>query len=305
MTRNFSRFRQAIAAALIGLFAVPLLVAQHDTIKVLVWDERQPKQAQAYDNFLGNEVAGYLKKQKGLEVRSVGLDDPNQGITDKSLDETDVLIWWGHVRQDEVAPEVTRAVVDRIKAGKLAFIVLHSAHWSSPFIEAMAERTRTDARRRYPDPKTKFEFIPMPGRMAPTYDSLVTPAFYAFKGGGGVRQVRVDLPNCVFLGVRADGKPSKVTTLRPDHPIAKGIPATFELPVTEMYDEPFHVPDPDILIFREDWGGGENWFRSGMLWTVGEGTVFYFRPGHETFPVFKEKYPLQIVENAVRWLAPK
>ena len=176
-------FRQAIAATLIGLFAVPLLAAQHDTIKVLVWDERQPKQAQAYDNFLGNEVAAYLKKQEGLEVRSVGLDDPDQGISAKGLDETDVLIWWGHVRQDEVTQEVTSNVVERIKAGNLAFIALHSAHWSSPFIEAMAERTRSDARRRYPDPKTKFEFIPMPGRMAPTYDSLVTPAFYAFKGG--------------------------------------------------------------------------------------------------------------------------
>ena len=118
MTRNFSRFRQAIAAALIGLFAVPLLAAQHDTIRVLVWDERQPKQAQAYDNFLGNEVAAYLKKQEGLEVCSVGLDDPDQGISAKGLDQTDVLIWWGHVRQDEVTQEVISNVVQRIKAGK-------------------------------------------------------------------------------------------------------------------------------------------------------------------------------------------
>ena len=169
-------------------------------------------------------------------------------------------------------------------------------------MQAMYDRTRADAERRFADKHTKFEYIEPPGRMAPTYDSLVTPAFYAFKGGGGVKQVRVDLPNCVFPGVRADGKPSKVTTMAPDHPIAEGIPAVFTIPETEMYGEPFHIPEPDVLIFREDFQEG-GWFRAGMLWNVGKGKVFYFRPGHEIFPVFKEKYPLRIVENAVRWLA--
>ena len=171
-------------------------------------------------------------------------------------------------------------------------------------MEAMAARTRTDARRRYPDLETKFEFVAVPGRSDPTYDSLVTPAYYAFWSGIGVRQVRVDLPNCGYPAIRIDGKPSKVTTLQPGHPIAKGVPATFEIPETEMYDEPFHVPDPDAVIFRENWEAG-GWFRSGMLWTVGEGKVFYFRPGHELYTVFKQKYPLKIVENAVRWVAAK
>ncbi len=302
MTTKLSHFFHGIAAVLIGLCAASHLGAQHGPVRVLVWDEQQPEQAQAYDNFLGNEIAAYLKKQAGLEVRTARLDDANQGITDKSLDETDVLIWWGHRRHGELAAEISRNIVERIKAGKLSLIALHAAHWSSPFMEAMAARTRADARRRYPDPETKFEFVAVPGRMPPTYDSLVTPAYYAFRRGRGVRQVRVDLPNCVFPGVRADGKPSKVTTLQPGHPIAKGLPATFEIPETEMYDEPFHVPDPDVVIFQEKWRTG-GWFRGGMVWTVGEGKVFYFRPGHETYPVFKQKYPLKIVENAVRWLA--
>ena len=71
--------------------------------------------------------------------------------------------------------------------------------------------------------------------------------------------------------------------LRPDHPIAAGIPAEFELPQTEMYDEPFHVPEPDEVILEERWASGE-WFRSGAVWKLGRGKVFYFRPGHETFP---------------------
>jgi trehalose utilization protein len=68
-----------------------------------------------------------------------------------------------------------------------------------------------------------------------------------------------------------------------------------------MYDEPFHVPEPDEVILEERWAPGE-WFRGGMVWKIGQGRVFYFRPGHETFPVFRQPVPLQILANAARWL---
>jgi trehalose utilization protein len=69
-----------------------------------------------------------------------------------------------------------------------------------------------------------------------------------------------------------------------------------------MYDEPFHVPPPDAVVFEEHWDKGEH-FRSGCVWQVGKGRVFYFRPGHEVFPVYKQAEPLRVIENAVRWLA--
>ncbi|MDE0261795.1 MAG: ThuA domain-containing protein, partial [Bryobacterales bacterium] len=235
----------------------------------------------------------------GVTVVSVGQDDPGHGLG--TLDEQDVLVWWGHVRQGEVPDEIGQRVVERVRSGKLALIALHSAHWSVPFMEAMYSRTRDDAKRRFPNPDTKFEFVPPPGRMPPAYDSLVTPAYYAFVRRGKVSQVRVDLPNCVFPGVDAHGKPSMVTVTMPEHPIMAGLPRQFEVPQSEMYDEPFHVPEPDQLLFREDWRSG-GWFRGGMLWNLGEGKVFYFRPGHETFPVFKDPNVSRILENAVRWL---
>ena len=68
-----------------------------------------------------------------------------------------------------------------------------------------------------------------------------------------------------------------------------------------MYDEPFGVPAPDLVIFEESWKDGEH-FRSGALWNIGKGKVFYFRPGHETYPVFRQEFPLKIVENATVWL---
>ncbi len=291
--------RAAVVVSMVFLTSVSLWSGD---IRVTVWDERQPEQTAVYKNFLGNEIAAYLRDKPGFRVRSVGPDDPDQGLSSAILADTDVLIWWGHRRHSEISVSTARRIVGRVKAGTLAYIPLHSAHWAEPFMQAMYDRARADSKLRFADEVTDFEYIEPPGRMAPTYDSIVTPAYYAFKGRGGITKVRVDLPNCVFPGVRSDGKPSKITTLAPHHPIAVGIPSTFTISKTEMYDEPFHVPNPDVVIFREDFKQG-GWFRSGMLWNVGKGKVFYFRPGHETFPVFKEKYPLMIIENAVSWLA--
>ena len=61
-------------------------------IGVLVWDERQPRQQQAYDNFLGNAIAEHLRAQGGLAVQSAGLDDPDQGLSDAALDASQVLV---------------------------------------------------------------------------------------------------------------------------------------------------------------------------------------------------------------------
>lgn len=78
------------------------------TTRVVVWDERQPQQSQAYDDFLGNAIAGHLRTQPGLSVESVALDDPDQGPSEAVLGGCDVLIWWGHVRV--CADDHTRSV---------------------------------------------------------------------------------------------------------------------------------------------------------------------------------------------------
>ena len=233
-------------------------------------------------------------------------DDPNKGIGADVLDNCDVLIWWGHVRQGQITPTDCKPIIDRIQAGKLAFLPLHSAHWATPFMEAMNARTREDVARLFPrnakSPNLKVEYVAPTGRIPPARNSLVTPAYLALQRRGVVTTVRVDLPNCCFPAYRGDGKLSTMHTLLPEHPIAKGLPKTWTIAKTEMYDEPFHVPHPDQVVFKETFADGE-WFRSGSVWNLGKGKVFYFRPGHETYPVFKEKFPLLVIENAVRWLA--
>jgi trehalose utilization protein len=298
--------KSVFSLCLIALFSLidlePIWAA--NPIRVVVWDEQQPAQKQAYENFLGNAIADYLKTREGISVRSVCMNDPEQGLSAEILDQAQVLIWWGHVRQQEISVEKARDIVARVQRGQLSLVALHSAHWSVPFIEAMNERTRQDAQKRYPQlpngPQVDFEFIPSPGRFVPTADSLVTPAYYALRQGK-VTKVRVDLPNCCFSSYRADGKPSHVNVLLPDHPLARGLPKTFDIPHDEMYNEPFHVPTPDEVVFEERWDLGER-FRGGCVWKLGQGRVFYFRPGHETFAVFKQPETLTIMENAVRWL---
>ena len=80
-------------------------------MKVVVWDEQQPAQKQAYANFLGNQIADHLAAQPGISVRSVSINDPGQGLAGGVLDDCQVLIWWGHVRNGEIAPEVGRSIV--------------------------------------------------------------------------------------------------------------------------------------------------------------------------------------------------
>src|SRR5882762_10862583 len=71
-------------------------------IRVTIWDEQQPQQKPAYENFLGNAIADYLKERNGFKVTSVKMDDKEQGLPDDLLNETDVLVWWGHVRNKDV-----------------------------------------------------------------------------------------------------------------------------------------------------------------------------------------------------------
>jgi trehalose utilization protein len=299
------RFLLPLLAPLAFLtFTTASINVEPKPIRVTVWDERQPAQKQAYPNFLGNQIAGALRQTPGLEVTSVALDDQQQGLGD--LDHCDVLVWWGHQRQFDVEEERALDIVKRIKEGRLALIALHSAHWSKPFDEAMNERARTDAlaalspEERAHATVTESRLFPNP-YTAPKYDTLFTPfALYKKKPDGTVT-VNLTLPNCCFPAYRADGKPSQMRTLLPQHPIAAGIPATWTIEQTEMYDEPFHVPPPDTTVFEERWETGE-WFRSGMIWKIGKGRVVYFRPGHETFPVYFNPTVLKVLENTVRWL---
>lgn len=89
----------------------------------------------------------------------------------------------------------------------------------------------------------------------------------------------------------------------PAHPILQGIGDYFEIPQEEMYGEPFGIPTPDEQILISWFTGGEV-FRSGATWRRGNGKIFYFRPGHETYPTYHQAEVQRIITNAVRWARP-
>ncbi len=103
---------------------------------------------------------------------------------------------------------------------------------------------------------------------------------------------------------REAGERERIWIIEPGHPIAKGIGNCIELEHSEMYGEPFGIPTPEFLIFVSWFAGGEV-FRGGCTWTRGSGRIFYFSPGHETYPIYHHPEIQQVITNAVDWARPQ
>ncbi|MBB3979417.1 trehalose utilization protein [Rhizobium azooxidifex] len=99
---------------------------------------------------------------------------------------------------------------------------------------------------------------------------------------------------------REAGERERLWAVNPVHPIAAGLPEHFVLENEEMYGEAFSVPEPLETVFISWFAGGEV-FRSGMTWRRGAGNIFYFRPGHETYPTYHDATVQQVLRNAVKW----
>jgi trehalose utilization protein len=95
----------------------------------------------------------------------------------------------------------------------------------------------------------------------------------------------------------------RLWVVAPGHPIAQGIGEHITLEAEEMYGEHFDIPVPQELVFVSWFTGGEV-FRSGCCYTRGAGRIFYFRPGHETYPTYHNKEIQRVIANAAQWAAP-
>lgn len=109
--------------------------------------------------------------------------------------------------------------------------------------------------------------------------------------------------NC-SLKWREAAEKERLWNVAPAHPITAGIGEYIELPHTEMYGERFDIPEPMQLIFISWFQGGEV-FRSGCTWERGNGRIFYFRPGHETYPIYHNAQVQRVLVNAAYWAAPR
>lgn len=112
-------------------------------IRVTVWGENIHEQRDApvraiYPDGMHEAIAAGIREHLGgsAVVRTATLDQPEHGLTDEVLAETDVLTWWGHAGHHLVDDAVVKKVHDRVLAG-MGFVVLHSGHWSKPFVKLM------------------------------------------------------------------------------------------------------------------------------------------------------------------------
>jgi trehalose utilization protein len=91
-----------------------------------------------------------------------------------------------------------------------------------------------------------------------------------------------------------------VWTVNPAHPIARDVSPAFVIPQSETYGEFFDIPQPDELVFISSFAGGEA-FRSGCCFYRGKGRIFYFSPGHETYPIYRQPEVRRVIANGVLW----
>ena len=108
------------------------------TINVTVWNEfrhekTDPACKAVYPAGLHACIKSFLDGNEDMNVRLAALDDPDNGLPDEILNDTDVLIWWGHMAHHEVPDALVEKIRERVYLGKMGFIALHSAHKSKPF----------------------------------------------------------------------------------------------------------------------------------------------------------------------------
>ena len=213
------------------------------TLRVRVWCEGTAPRS-VYPSDVDGAIAEHLVKQPGYRVEKARLGDSDSGLSDKDLDAADILIWWGHLRHDDVPDDRVEAVVKRVREGKIGLIVLHSSCVCKPFKSLMGT-------------------------------------------------------SCEPSGWREDGRPEHVNINAPNHPIAKGV-GLFTIPRSDMFAEPFEVPEPETLVLTSSWDQGET-VRSGMTWSVDKGRVVYLRTGHDAYPVLFHPSVKQLLGNAANW----
>jgi len=232
--------------------ARPSYPLRMNPVRVTVWNEFVHERTtsvvqEIYPRGIHAALAEALARDPQLKISTATLDEPEHGLAERKLDETDVLLWWGHAKHDAVSDEIVARVHARVNAG-MGLIVLHSGHYSKIFKKLMGT-------------------------------------------------------TCAFRW-REAGERERLWVVNPAHEIAAGLGEFIEIPHSEMYGEPFTIPEPEELVFIS-WFEGGDVLRSGCCWTRGAGRIFYFSPGHELYPIYHQPEIQRVIRNAIHWARPR
>ncbi len=125
-------------------------------IRVTVWNENvhektEPVCMKLHPRGIHETIADALRLDPELTVRTATMDQPECGLPEAVLQQTDVLFWWGHIANDQVPDEVAERVQRHVQCG-MGLVALHSAHLSKIFTRLMGTpchlRWHDDARER-------------------------------------------------------------------------------------------------------------------------------------------------------------
>lgn len=223
-------------------------------INVTVWNEgcheRESEEVRAvYPEGIHTCIASFLKEDEEIgKIRTFTMYDEEQGLREEDLNDTDVLIYWAHIRHNKIEDQYVQRIYEHVVDRGMGLILLHSAHASKIFRKLCG--TQTDR-----------------------------------------------------LEWRESGDEEHLWTIEPHHPICRGVESPIILEHEETYGERFYIPKPDELLFISWFSGGEV-FRSGLCYYRGNGKIFYFQPGHETYPTYYNPKIQQVIRNAIKWAVP-
>jgi trehalose utilization protein len=102
--------------------------AKAKKLRVLCWSE-QTEPRNIYPTGISGALADHLNKQSEFEAKTAQISDPEMGLSEETLQNTDVLIWFGHKKHGEVPDVLVDRVVKHIRERGLGFIALHSSHY--------------------------------------------------------------------------------------------------------------------------------------------------------------------------------
>ena len=222
-------------------------------IRALVWGENVHEQTNAVVRaHLSGRHALRPSPPRSTRTRAsrphtATLQEPEHGLTEARLAETDVLVWWGHAAHGKVDDAIVERVQHRVWEG-MGLIVLHS--------------------------------------------------------GAFLEDLQAADGHALLLKWREAGERERIWVVNPQPSDRRRLGEFLELPNSEMYGEPFTVPEPLETVFISWFQGGEV-FRSGLTFQRGAGRIFYFSPGHETYPIYHHPGIRQVLRNAVHWARPQ
>lgn len=250
-------------------------MAASGVVRALVWDEK-PSHApkSVYPDSINGAIAQGLNELGGGAIKAItaNLEDLEQGVSENTLEQTDVLLWWGHARHSEVTDSTAARIHRHVHERGMGFIALHSAHYAKPFQWV----------------------VQCPGHLK----------------GGWREQTPADTEEITVCAPRHPIAEGVSAFTLPEEEMYGG-PFEVPPPLCLVLQSYFPLGGeyfPSGICWTVGTGKTEG-FTSGPGRGIGEGQgigrAFYFRPGHETYPTYFDPNVRLILKNAVLWCAKR